>query len=114
MKLPPGSQTLPGRKQVFRRVVAGELAGDVIGTAAEHAEGEPLLRPVMRGGRRVSDARPTLEQIRAYTASQLRRLPPSLRMTAPPVEPYPVTVSATLAAAATAAEAAARRAGRDR
>ncbi len=58
LKLSPGKATLPGRKQVFRAVEDGKIAGDVIGLRHERLEGEPLLAPVMKGGRRLLGTEP--------------------------------------------------------
>jgi nicotinate phosphoribosyltransferase len=93
-----GKATWPGRKQVWRRSTdAGRFAGDTLGLMAERHEGEPLLAPVMRNGRRLAAA-PSLDEIRAHAADQLRRLPEELRR----LEPlsYPVTISAELRALA--------------
>ena len=54
IKLSTEKETLPGRKQVFRRRDAAGLAsGDVIARADERLEGEPLLEQVMREGGRL-------------------------------------------------------------
>jgi nicotinate phosphoribosyltransferase len=51
-----GKATWPGRKQVWRRHDArGRLAGDMVSLADDRVDGAPLLRPVMRGGRRLVD-----------------------------------------------------------
>jgi nicotinate phosphoribosyltransferase len=113
VKLSTNKHTLPGRKQVFRRTAGGVPVGDVITAATESAEGEPLLRLVMRDGRRLPDARPSLAELRAHAGEQLRRLPPALRALEPAATPYPVTIGPGLARAAAAAEDAARRASRD-
>ena len=71
--------TWPGRKQVWRRVDAeGRFAGDTIALATEEASGEPLLVPVMRGGRRVDDTN-GLAAARERARAQLARLPHGLR-----------------------------------
>ena len=59
-KFSDGKKTYPGRKQVFRFVDAqGKYSGDVIGLEDEAVPStQPLLRPVMRDGRRLE----TLEQ----------------------------------------------------
>lgn len=79
LKLSAGKATLPGRKQVWR--VAGEegFVHDVLGLEAEplRGEGEPLLQPVMKGGRR--QGREALEEIRARARSQRERLPGPVR-----------------------------------
>lgn len=51
LKLSTGKATLPGRKQVWRVRRDGAAAHDVVGLADGEAEGEPLLREVMRDGR---------------------------------------------------------------
>jgi nicotinate phosphoribosyltransferase len=60
--------------------------------------GEPLLTPVMRGGRRLPGLE-TLEQVRSRARTQLTRLPAALR-SLEPAPAYPVTVSNTLKALA--------------
>jgi nicotinate phosphoribosyltransferase len=87
-----GKATWPGRKQVWRRYAGdGTFAGDVLGLDSEVHDGGPLLRPVMRQGRRV-DARPSLEIIRAHAAEQLARLPGALKR----LEPFPYLPEVTL------------------
>lgn len=88
----------PGRKQVFRRVEGGVMAGDVVGRFDERLAGEPLLRPVMRGGRRLEAARPTLEDSRRHASRELGRLPVPLRRLDAAEEPYPVKFSNRLRA----------------
>ncbi|MBX6322682.1 MAG: nicotinate phosphoribosyltransferase [Rhodospirillaceae bacterium] len=74
-----GKATWPGRKQVWRRYdAAGTMAGDVVSVEGDTRPGEPLLRPVMRGGRRVDPA-PDLTTARAHAAAELARLPAALR-----------------------------------
>ncbi len=87
-----GKATLPGRKQVWRRFDAdGRMVGDTIALLEEPGEGEPLLQPVMRGGRTVAPL-PSLEAARGRLARELRRLPAGLRGLATD-HSYPVTVS---------------------
>jgi nicotinate phosphoribosyltransferase len=78
LKASTGKATLPGRKQVFRRIQNGFIAGDTVTLAADRGEGFPLLAKVMEGGRRLSPA-PTLSAIAEYAAKQLQSLPQSLR-----------------------------------
>lgn len=89
-----GKATWPGRKQIYRRYVGdGTMAGDVLTLEDDVQEGEPLLRPVMRAGRRLELA--SLEQSRAHCAAELARLPGHLRRLE--VAPaYPVEVSLAL------------------
>jgi len=67
---------LPGRKQVFRFADdLGTYDHDLIARADEdYPEGEALLRPVMREGRRVASPVP-LAELRSETIANLKRLP---------------------------------------
>ena len=92
-KRSPGKQTWPGSKQVFRtRDGRGEIAGDCIALAEEHRPGEPLLREVMRDGRRV-DPLPSLADSRRHCGTQLAALGRSLRELSSGAGEYPVVVS---------------------
>jgi nicotinate phosphoribosyltransferase len=74
-----GKATWPGRKQVFRRYgAAGVMAGDVLTVEGDERDGEALIRPVMRGGKRIADL-PALAETRAHCAAQLARLPAHLK-----------------------------------
>ena len=73
VKRSPAKATVPGAKQVFRTYRDGEMAGDLVAATDERPEGDPLLVPVMRAGRRV-DAE-SLEELRARAAAQLGSLP---------------------------------------
>ena len=89
-----GKATWPGRKQVWRRYdEQGHMIGDVVSLADDRQQGEALLRPVMRGGRRVP-ALPDLAASRRHAKEQLARLPQPLAR----LEPfeYPVEISARL------------------
>jgi nicotinate phosphoribosyltransferase len=90
-----GKATWPGRKQVFRRRRAdGVLGGDLLTLEGAPGEGEPLIQPVMRQGRRLAPS-PPLDQIRAQTAAELAALPAHLvRLETAPA--YPVEVSRAL------------------
>jgi len=94
-KYSSGKSTWPGRKQVWRRLGAdGRIAGDVISLADDRQEGEPLLVPAMREGRRIGPAQ-TLAQGRERVARELERLPQGLRGL-DRAEPYPVAVGDAL------------------
>src|SRR5271166_434108 len=70
-----GKATWPGRKQVWRWYdERGRFARDLVSLAGERYEGEPLLRPMMRGGRRLPDL-PDLRASRVRATDQLTRLP---------------------------------------
>ena len=93
--------TYPGRKQVYRTSVASadgvrRFAGDVIALESEQVvEAEPLLGPVMAGGKRVSAVEP-LKQTQLRCRAQVERLPERLRELSPAPAPYPVRYSARL------------------
>ncbi len=93
MKLSEGKVTWPGAKQVHRGP-----AGDVLGLRDEPAppDHQPLLVPVMRGGRRIGPPEP-LAEARRRCAANLGWLPPAARTLREP-EPIPVTVSPALEA----------------
>jgi nicotinate phosphoribosyltransferase len=96
MKLSTGKATLPGRKQVFRESRDGVLVRDVIALAGEQLAGEPLLQPVMRGGRRLAPSEP-LATAQERCRTDLARLPPSLRELAGQ-QSHPVELSPQLRA----------------
>ena len=101
-----GKATWPGRKQVYRHYGAdGVFARDVVTLEADVQPGEPLLRPVMQGGRRLLF--PPLAEARAHAAAQLARLPAPLRSLQPAPQPYPVEISPALRALADAVDRAA-------
>lgn len=90
-----GKSTWPGRKQVYRSQDSeGRLRSDLITLANEKADGDALLRCVMRGGTRVKTS-PSLDAVRAYATSELASLPDAMRD--PFRQPdYPVEISASL------------------
>ncbi len=91
--------TWPGRKQVWRRYgTDGHMAGDVLGLESSQTGGEPLLQPVMNGGRRIG-ASPTLDDARQRVKRGLERLPEPLQRLDPGTT-YPVEVAAELKALA--------------
>jgi nicotinate phosphoribosyltransferase len=88
--------TWPGRKQVWRRYDAdGRMSGDVLsldtGAAPPGADGEALLQPVMRNGKRIVPS-PSLDDIRRHAKRELERLPEPLRRLEPGAN-YPVKVT---------------------
>ncbi|MFI7281319.1 nicotinate phosphoribosyltransferase [Micromonospora chersina] len=111
LKLSPGKATLPAAKQVFRDPTGA--AGDVVGLRDEPPPNgwEPLLVPVMRGGRRLDPADPA-EAVRAARGrfdADLAWLPePATRL----ADPAPPTVTVSPALAALHERVAARHGGR--
>lgn len=90
-----GKQTWPGRKQVYRSYdAAGCIASDVVTVEGDAQQGEPLLKPVMRSGKRLATAA-TLTDIRSHAAANLARLPEPLRQLQEPYE-YRVEMSNAL------------------
>jgi nicotinate phosphoribosyltransferase len=99
-----GKATWPGRKQVYRRFAPdGRFAADALALEHEPAPGNPLLAPVMRGGRLLAPL-PTLAASRAHAAREVAALPEPLRsLDAQP--PYEVEVSEALRALAAEVDA---------
>lgn len=98
-KLSHGKATWPGRKQIFRHYTrSGELERDVVTVEGDTQPGTPLLRAVMRGGRRTQPPE-SLDTIRQRTQEQLDRLPAALRSLEHPAQ-YPVEFSSALHALA--------------
>ena len=96
MKRSPGKETLPGIKQVWRTMQNGTAAGDVIGLADEKgpAAAEPLLRCVMRDGRRVETPK-TVAELRTLCRDRVGRLPAGIRRLQA-TERYPVSLTEAL------------------
>lgn len=95
IKLAGEKSTWPGRKLVYR---IGDFMEDVIQLEDEPAldDGVPLLETVVRDGVFANDL-PTLDEIRARAASNLRALPERYRALSDPA-PYPVRRSAGILA----------------
>lgn len=90
-KLSEGKATWPGRKQVYRRYRPdGTFLEDVVALLHETIDGDPLLEPAMRSGRRLPGV-PNLARSRVLAAAQLKQLPEPLRL--PAVGTYPVRIS---------------------
>jgi nicotinate phosphoribosyltransferase len=100
LKLSAKKQTLPGPKQIYRyRDRSGQCVRDVIGCATEPGEpgtATPLLKEVMRDGRRLHSA-PSLWELREHFQKEFARLPERHKSLRDPC-PYPATISPTLAA----------------
>jgi nicotinate phosphoribosyltransferase len=97
-----GKETWPGRKQVFRTYDAnGRMARDILTLKSEPHDGDALIVPVMRGGKRL--AQPSLEETRAHAAQQFAALPERLARLEPGAS-YPVTIAQPLRALAAEAD----------
>jgi nicotinate phosphoribosyltransferase len=98
-----GKATWPGRKQVYRSYAdRGGFDYDVLTPLNDRGQGEPLLHPVMKEGRRLAPG-PNLTDLRGHMAAQLARIPESLQTieTAPT---YEVRISPALQALAKAVD----------
>jgi nicotinate phosphoribosyltransferase len=74
-----GKATWPGRKQVYRQYRRdGRCDYDLVTTVQAPGTGDPLLHPVMTGGRRLAPPQ-ELTELRQRAATQLALLPDSLR-----------------------------------
>jgi len=74
-----GKATWPGRKQVWRSYGAdGRMSADVLSVEGDEHNGEPLIEPVMKGGRRLAPS-PSLAAVRERATRDLARLPDPLR-----------------------------------
>lgn len=98
MKLSTGKALYPGTKQVYRFADGGQFTHDILTCADETLEGEPLLQPVMRNGRRLPDALPPLAQSREYAMQQIASLPERIRRLEPAAPAYTVRYSQALEA----------------
>jgi nicotinate phosphoribosyltransferase len=96
IKLSAGKQTHPGRKQVWRVTEGGRATDDVIGLVSERQEGRPLLRCVMRDGKRL-DATRDIREI-AQGARRYRDELPARVRAIDATESLPVRISSTLQA----------------
>jgi nicotinate phosphoribosyltransferase len=97
MKLSKDKETLPGRKQVFRRSAAGIVQSDVIGCAHDVIDGKPLLQKVMEGGKRMA-LPPGLGESRDLCHASVNALPQALLDLSLVQPPYPVHLSSGLKA----------------
>lgn len=94
-KLSAGKANWPGRKQVFRHLnAAGHMTGDILTLDGDPQPGNPLIRRVMSGGRRLTSS-PALDQVRDYCQRQLASLPPPLRQLEEGPD-YPVAIATAL------------------
>ncbi len=94
-----GKSTWPGCKQIYRqRSTSGLFERDLVTLASETLiDGEALLVPVMREGRRITEPE-TLERIRERSSAQLESIGGDLSSLATNSTRYPVEMSKELEA----------------
>jgi nicotinate phosphoribosyltransferase len=79
LKLSPGKASCPGKKQVFRqREGETRLTRDIIGLRNEQISGQPLLKEVLRDGKKVL-ADPSLAEMRGVFAADWAALPEAVK-----------------------------------
>ncbi len=84
--------TLPGAKQIFRTSTHDMLA--LYSECACDHDGEPLVRPIMIGGRAIEPL-PSIETIQNHAKAAVAALPPAL-LSINEQAPYPVHISSSL------------------
>jgi len=89
-----GKATWPGRKQVYRKFKDNIFAADQVTLEDELVEAVPLIKLVMKNGKRCIDAL-SIQEIRDETKRQLNQLPESLKQLSK-AESYPVEISSRL------------------
>lgn len=95
LKLSTGKATYPEVKQVWRRRDAdGRFESDLLALHDEPADGEPLLKPILRDGRPVEPL-PSLSESRERARAQREALPAAARRLTDPT-PLPVRISPAL------------------
>jgi len=91
LKKSEGKATWPGRKQVYRHCRDGEMVRDILTLEGDRQDGTPLIKPFMRGGRRIG--RPEgLKDIRGHALRQIAALPGYLKALEH-TPPYSVEIS---------------------
>lgn len=100
IKLSPGKELLPGRKQIFRIERDGLADRDVLARDGDACDGRPLLQPVMQRGQRLPAGRVALSAAREWARRQREGLPPRVRRLAGSRPPYRVDLGPALREAA--------------
>lgn len=88
--------TLPGTKQIYR--TTGSDVITLYNDAGRQIEGEPLLTPIMMGGK-LTRTYPPLSDLQSWAKECVAKLPSQL-LSLKPADPYPVKVSEKLRALA--------------
>jgi nicotinate phosphoribosyltransferase len=96
LKTSPGKGTLPGRKQIFRVEENGRAEYDIVAGADEEHPGRPLIRQVMKDGKRMADGESDMDRASKNAEHELSRLPKRLLDLEQADEPYEVRISQTM------------------
>jgi nicotinate phosphoribosyltransferase len=92
LKLSAKKETLPGRKQVFRREKENQILSDELALENEVRDGIPLLERRLRDGRPVGKRTPLIEA-RRYVAASLEKFPDELKKISGAKAVFPVDFS---------------------
>ena len=95
MKLSTGKQTLPGAKQVFRQYEDDKAKRDVLGRRDDDVDGQPLLKPFLRNGKRVVEAEHA-DVARERAEREIAALPETIRSIHSAKSAYSVALSPAL------------------
>ncbi|MDY6897964.1 MAG: nicotinate phosphoribosyltransferase, partial [Cyanobacteriota bacterium] len=92
MKQSSGKVSYPGRKQIFREFVEGQLKSDTLGLFSENHPGKkPLLKLFMKDGKRLEQPNP-INEIKKISSASVTSLPPHIRNIDSPTS-IPVEIS---------------------
>jgi nicotinate phosphoribosyltransferase len=94
LKLSSGKKTLVAEKQVFRKKSDQRFKKDIIGLRDEHIDGENLLKPVMKNGKRLQPPE-SLVNIRQRFENEFSQLGDDVKAVENP-ESFPVEISPEL------------------
>lgn len=90
-----GKATWPGRKQVFRFYDDNDIMShDILTLADDNQPGRPLIRQVMKNGKRIG-TQPALRESREYALEELEKIPACFKELSQST-PYEVKVSSDL------------------
>ena len=96
MKLSSEKSNYPGKKQIFRQFEGGKARRDILAARDESMDGEPLLRQVMKDGKRTDAGRYSLENARNHCEEAVGQLPDRLMALDLVDPPYSVEISDVL------------------
>ena len=94
MKLSPQKMSLPGRKQVYRKIQNGKFVKDTIGLVNEKKLGKSLLIPIFNKGKQVCQL-PNIFEIKKYFQRELAKLSEKYQAI-DKIHTYPVKISSKL------------------